>query len=239
MILHLNDAQRDLKFRLVNEAKAMGKAWQDQTIVPADVQREWDVLIKHEIAPIDSGSGDGVEWKWAALRLLIAADEASSGVGYAPEDAKGVAHFAWDELTTTTSEKRTLLPSSLTTDRVPPAVVTVLPKARTPESGCTLRSLTHHLALLPGSGVLRAEWNVIGGANLDADKRKEVSATGALNVLLVPFPYVVHGMDFCPSPTRKLEPNVTGNPGYFFVNNVGWLANRGTPLTGDEFGRLR
>lgn len=223
LILHQNNSQRDSKRAAVAAAKAMAESWDDPLRAPKDVQRQWDLLIADGNAPVDSEIGQGRDWKWAALRLLIAADEACAGIGYRPEgEAKGAAQLVWSEISTI--QKSNLMPMSLTTEIVPPSVVTVLPKAMTPEAGCTLRSLTHNLALLPGAGVVRAEWRLIGEENIE----QEVAGPNArrpLNLLLIPFPYVVHGKDFHHSrPLEADDPGEDPKPGYFWADNSGWLS---------------
>lgn len=65
----------------------------------------------------------------------------------------------------------------------------VLPKSRTPNVGATLRSLSHHLALLPPEGIAAARW---------INRVNEVVAPDPLNLLLVPFPYLVDARCFQP-----------------------------------------
>lgn len=53
-----------------------------------------------------------------------------------------------------------------------------------PTVGCTLRSLTHHLALLPSIANVTTHWHI-------ADELGRESEHHAFNLLLVPFPYSV------------------------------------------------
>jgi len=78
------------------------------------------------------------------------------------------------------------LPHSLCI-RVPPAVLCVQPKTSTPAVGCTLRSLTHHLALLPSIANVTTHWHI-------ANKPDEDLC--AFNVLVVPFPFSIPGKSF-------------------------------------------
>lgn len=64
----------------------------------------------------------------------------------------------------------------------------VLPKARTPATGCTIRSLSLNLALLPPKGRVRARWAQQSSAKLQY----------AFNILLVPFPYNIFTKDIVP-----------------------------------------
>lgn len=84
-------------------------------------------------------------------------------------------------------------------------------KARTPSVGCTLRSLTHHLALLPPRGQVRARWVaplVSPGPG---------AADDGLGLLLVPFPYRVTDDVFQPA---GVDPS--GYWGWFQVEQK-WL----------------
>jgi hypothetical protein len=73
------------------------------------------------------------------------------------------------------------------------AVLSVMPKVRTPMVGCTLRSLSHHLALLPPTGIVRAGWI--------PNYRQTVDEPGSMphrimNLLLVPLPYSLGARSF-------------------------------------------
>lgn len=65
-------------------------------------------------------------------------------------------------------------------------LASVLPKARTSQVGCTIRSLSHNLALLPPRGRVRARWA----------RSPSGLIRSTLNVLLVPFPYKLNTRDF-------------------------------------------
>jgi hypothetical protein len=82
-------------------------------------------------------------------------------------------------------------------------IVTVLPKVRTPSVGCTLRSLSHHLALTPAYGVARGRWTP------DFVKPRAQGALmpdGQMNVLIVPYPYEVAAEAFCSSYVEATPP---------------------------------
>uniref|UniRef100_UPI001952AD13 hypothetical protein n=1 Tax=Proteus mirabilis TaxID=584 RepID=UPI001952AD13 len=62
------------------------------------------------------------------------------------------------------------------------------PKSRTPAGGCTTRTLSHNLALVPPQGIVNFTWY-----------RERVPFPGdrePLNLLLVPFPYRISGRSF-------------------------------------------
>jgi hypothetical protein len=107
---------------------------------------------------------------------------------------------------------------------IDPDVACVLPKASTPDVGCTLRSLTHHLALLPGKGNVTVEWRFgyspKGRRNLHREVSNSVVHNGSFNLLLVPFPYTVHGTDF-----EVSRPADEDSDGYFRIRQ-GWLYSK-------------
>ncbi len=73
---------------------------------------------------------------------------------------------------------------------VPSSEVCVQPKVRTSQVGCTVRSLSHHLALLPAKGEITTRWLYAAPGSSTNEK--------ALNLLVVPFPYRIDGNAFAP-----------------------------------------
>lgn len=96
--------------------------------------------------------------------------------------------------------------------------VGVLPKVRTPAMGCTLRSLSHHLALMPGRGIARGRWTPTF-----MPRTPSVEApSGQMNILLVPFPYRIEAKAFCGTVVESTPPGVASQYGYFDVHQH-WL----------------
>jgi hypothetical protein len=128
----------------------------------------------------------------AAIRLLAVSDEASAGIGFVPsEPGYKFANFYLVARWQQARDRRRLFPYeplSLCVE-VPATEACVQPKSRTAQVGCTLRSLTHHLALLPSEGVIRTKWRTS-----ISDERQE----GPLNLLVVPFPYRIDSRAFEP-----------------------------------------
>lgn len=153
-------------------------------------------------------------WWSFALKLLIAADEASSGIGFAvplfdSDGRHGPAVNGWlpkllsdwygyqvnvaPEMKEKAIKRGSLPPVRIngfrTLTAMSPDVGAVLPKTRTPATGCTLRSLSHNLALLPPRGIARGVWSPYTFASAPPDEDH-------LNILLVPFPYTVTSSAF-------------------------------------------
>lgn len=116
-------------------------------------------------------------WCAAALELLAIADEASDGMGFDYGSKLSALLEAKRFGDQRSSSRRTATLCEL----VPPEECCVQPRARTPQVGCTLRSLSHHLALLPPMGEATTRYL----------NRPDAPDGDRLNLLLVPFPYAV------------------------------------------------
>jgi hypothetical protein len=108
--------------------------------------------------------------------------------------------------------------------QVPPSEVCIQPKTTTAQVGCTLRSLTHHLALLPPSGEVDTFWFF--------ERSEEPLKEQALNLLLVPFPYVIDDDAFQSTGRR-----VSGAAGFFDVRQS-WLNPPTGPVTGSDLAKF-
>lgn len=105
------------------------------------------------------------------------------------------------------------IPNSLC-ERVPPNKATVLPKSLTPSVGCTVRSMSHHLALLPPSSVIETEWVVPDNGPTNETMR----------LLVIPYPFRVDDESFITSgPVREMAHQAKMHP-YFAVNPT-WLSS--------------
>ena len=125
--------------------------------------------------------------------------------------------------------------SQLTTSlcaMVPRSEACVQPKTRSSAVGCTLRSLSHHLALLPPVSQVETRWRV---SNRYPTKSKEVAGPQALNLLLVPFPYNIQGTCFkgdqaCVGSHRGDWNDEGVNRSRFFSLDQKWLFDANNPL---------
>jgi hypothetical protein len=170
------------------------------------IQYEWQELLKaQESIQSRDHHRPGTAWpKWcgAAIRLHILADEACKGIGLSGrgfgdynqgKDGDGSTMVGplraglscktmWDHY----SHNRLSNPDSA--PLTPPRTLarcfnddlgSLLPKARTPNSGCTIRSLSHNVCILPPRARVRARWH----------RQPERAESNTFNVLLVPYPY--------------------------------------------------
>jgi hypothetical protein len=231
LVLSRNGAERARKRKNAAQAAETGKAWADlsRPDIPKPIETLWTRLHTAWNERVSAGVGHGEAWKRAALQLIAAADEACRSAGFllhadSPEyeGSSDIVRVVAGELVRSVRGRSTLgLPASLCA-LVSPDAACVLPKSLTPEVGCTLRSLTNHLALLPGRGTVHATW-YLSTSSLNTET---ATAGHALTLLLIPFPYVVHGTDFAVA--RPPEDNVDG----YFRLNMGWLTSDGQkPLT--------
>lgn len=203
-----------------------------QSTAVADLWAE--LFSKHGACPVfaplkpDDAPPD---WWLLAHKLLMIADEACEGVGFNPPDTVDksferpwfeqlvLSRFAYSYVKSHVPYvegyvpyDEGYVPGLKTLSAADPNTVCVLPKCRTTPVGCTLRSLSHHLALLPPQGVARARWYPPQPGEMPLDDTE-------LNVLLVPFPFDISASSFSGSAARA---DVGNNWGYFRVNQT-WL----------------
>lgn len=142
---------------------------------------------------------DGLpEWWKVALELMCIADEAASGLGFNGSDGPYSLQARLISLAHgfVTKGNRAVFSFSA----ADPDSACILPKSRTPAMGCTLRSLTHNLALLPPRGIARALWVPQkpgdSSASYVADVNANSDGNGMMNCLLIPFPYKISAKAF-------------------------------------------
>lgn len=194
----------------VADVIAAANEWKNSGECPAAVEGWWGELLgQYHNAPVDDiGRADTPLRPVTSLlmRLLATADEASVGVGWIPRDGEEHATSAIAERATASfledavenpSETIAVLPyipNSLC-EMVPPDKATVLPKSLTPSVGCTIRSMSHHLALLPPSTVVESQWVLPDNG----------PTTNTMRLLVIPYPFRVDDESFVPSgPVRHL-----------------------------------
>ena len=242
LLLHRNAAEQTEKRKWAASAVRIGKRWRQSTDLstPTQVQSWWKELWRSRDEPLCAGPEEGKLWKRACMNLLAAADEACSGVGYTP-DEEGIASFVWNEFLSNTKPVLENIPNSIAF-QVPKEVACVLPKALTPDAGCTVRSLSHNLALLPGIGVVKAEWYIgdFPAARPSISRNISNAVEGlteghSMNLLLVPFPYSVHGLDFCVSRISEEGGPERSRPAGYFRVRQNWLRIGSRTITAAQF----
>lgn len=220
LLFSRDDKERSEKRARAGEACKVGQEWRETGVSPALVGDLWHGLWRDEDEPVGAGTGHGAGWKMAALRLMAIADEACRDIGFLPADSppNEPARTAIDAIALAQARRPVSLhlPASLCL-AVPPDVACVLPKSLTPSVGCTLRSLSLNLALLPGNGAVGAEWYIstkVGGST----PASAHPVDGPFNLLLVPFPFDIAASDFVPA-----GPTAGGGADGYFGLRQDWL----------------
>jgi hypothetical protein len=230
---------------------------------PSSAYLAWDELIAVDLSPLQEDwlalvttfadeplirdrTAKDASWWAPAMRLLVTADTASTGIGFRPRSPTdpasatadgGTRYPTWVQLTVhaTIASKGTAddtgggsrdLPfiTTVTSELFDSSAGSVLPKTRTSPMGCTLRSLTHHLALLPPSGTVEARWRVPGRRPPPiGDRTSGRFVPRPLNLVLVPFPYRVSPKSF-----GKIGHCPGDKWGYFHLDQS-WLRKDGLP----------
>lgn len=196
--------------------------------VPKKVKLLWEQLAQNATAPVFTQLEDDAKapsWWSVCLMLLMICDEACQDIGFTSKNP----FFAlvMDEYLDEALEDSDVFnrvqngPFSLSS--AAEDLLCVQAKSRTPSVGCTLRSLTHHLALLPPRGQVRARWV----EPVFADKR--TAAETKLGLLLVPFPYRVSDDVF-----RDAGVDPSGHFGWFEVEQS-WLPKDKDKYRRDSF----
>lgn len=200
----------------VNDIESIGDEWAKTTLPPVRLKQLWKALLAESHADTYRSGA----WQLIAMRLMGISDHAAAGFGFAPEkhlkraDAEfmaAVINAYRDLLAGTKKVPLPYIPSSLCVC-VPKHVVCVQPKTMVPTVGCTLRSLSHNLCLLPPSGVVEASWLWMTPFEME---RKP------LNLVLIPYPFVLSASDF--SATAAAHDDKSG----YFSYKAGWRNAQG------------
>ena len=234
-------------------------AWTAGLSAPRGVQARWDQLIAF-------GQLDLREVKFqpkvrdVLYRLLATADEASNGMGWAPPEPTSPEQ---DSPRTDNLLVQLVMTSLLDEDEVrktgKPAYVlpfvptslcslimhdlaVVLPKSMISNVGCTIRSMSHHLALLPSSLQILPSWKLVDqyfGKYRDpyvdqrANSRRNASNDLKVRLLIVPFLFHIPETSFDLSVERQ-RLNRHASTGAFFQLHQHWLYQHTPRLSGER-----
>lgn len=190
----VSDWKRELPLtEWVKETRRVGELWRKSpSRPPEEVQQFHRKLTSNQSRRMKvSNVRNDPKLCDALLQLSALSDEACAGVG------KGVTRGQRKPVGSTFlgKAKNRLQKSakshgvSTLCKRVHHSTVRVLPKLHTPQSGMTIRSLTHNLALCPAEDV-RAKWT--------ERVRQDNVTRHSLNLLLAPWPRTVSPRDFRP-----------------------------------------
>lgn len=170
------------------------------------------------------------------LTLFAVADETCAGMGWDVNEEEGderpFASLTMGSMADEDLAKALMrhLPTSFCI-AVPPDRLIVLPKSLTPSVGCTVRSLSHHLALLPPSTVIEASW-IWSTTERATDDRPDPKLPYDVRILLLPFPYTIIADCFQLSFPRTTFGDGRTMPAYFSLRQH-WLQTEGQRITGE------
>lgn len=218
--------------------RKLARAWNaDPGTVPFGLVRLWETMWA---AYGDTDLSDVCSLPTVVnilLTLFAVADETCSGMGWDVGQASAMEHpfasLAMGAMADPREAAKFLvhLPTSFCV-MVPPDLAVVLPKTLTPSVGCTVRSLSHFLALLPPSTILQPSWIWSTTERAVAD-RADSQLPYDVRVLLVPFPYTVNADCFELSFKRTPYGASHSMPAYFRLNQR-WLQLEHGPVTGKK-----
>lgn len=158
---------------------------------PAALMKAWRGLLSASDEPVFQASPPALSppfWWKDALALFCIADEAARDVGFATGRTRSAQALQIELRVRQIIKSGGKCYSISGADR---DHLCVLPKSRTPRVGCTLRSLSHHLALLPPRGLARAYWTPAWST-----VEQQESGDRAFNMLIVPMPYRIRATAF-------------------------------------------
>lgn len=174
----------------VRDIKSAGKDWRANLAPPPIVLELRQAILNNRTVKVAEVRRHDQLCN-VLLRLCSCADEACKGVGctVSHDDAD---HFL-DEASQLLQASAKAYDFSTLGKLIDHSVVRVLPKLHTPQSGITIRSLTHHLALCP-AGDVRAKW-------AERPRLEPTSERHCINLLLAPWPRWVKPKHF-----RQVQP---------------------------------
>jgi hypothetical protein len=213
-LMHGSGATRTKRPKAVSSRTPaeIGAAWRDaltnafkgqsgrlRDTFPSEIQAWWRQFRLHACDPLTTNRvADSLTQ--AACNLCAASDSASVGIGIEPAEESGSEvdadpFLAMAQELLSQSQQRSFCLI------IHPDALAVLGKQHTPQRGCTIRSLSHNLALYTPREIL-ARW--------DGPYRPSSDDPDVLNLLLLPWPIEVRADDFTMSRNRQRRPETAG-----------------------------
>lgn len=197
-------------------------------VVPPRVQTLWTKIVKtHGQLDITEVIANPVLVD-DLIFLFCVADEACVGMGWDTQVGKNffadlaLASFVNVAVIPSGVPQLPYSPNSLCA-LVPPSAVIVMPKTLTATVGCTIRSLSHHMALLPGISQCRPTWTL-------TNESEVTSSYKPIRLLIVPFPFNIPADSFSVTEDPVHLLNGTHTAAYFGLE-AKWLKPKGKKLT--------
>lgn len=175
-----------------------GASGQNLPPPPAALVAHWDALVALADERVFRSPGYTViarKWWIHVVALFSIADEAALDIGF-QSTASPSAQAEFIELPIRLAQDNSKTAGRrrgpFTLSKANPDLLCVLPKSRTANVGCTLRSLSHNLSLLPGRGLARAHWSLTpASASPPSDGDPE-----PFNLVVLPMPFRIQATAF-------------------------------------------
>ena len=188
--------------------REIGRAWHTNPNNPPDQVRAWYEGVRHKASAFvedlcahDVCADDDL--CCMLIQLCSAADEACVGVGCTLPNRDDIDPFL-EEASEVLFNTAAFYGVSTLCKQIRHSTVRVLPKLHTPQSGITIRSLTHNLALCP-AGDVKVKW----AESLSHPRH-------CLNLLLAPWPLQVAPAHFRPvKAADAVLPDLAKDYGFF------------------------
>jgi hypothetical protein len=222
----------------LTDVDLLASLWTNLSSVPTDIENLWYDLYQAHGSVVLGEICDSPAVCSVLFKLFAIADEACRSMGWAkPGNATpataptATASLGVKDVTFADFARMSLAlageanPSTMVLPYTPHSICSlvptdtaiVLPKSMTATVGCTVRSLSHHLALLPGHTKVLPAWRMVDRDYPVGDDHEE-----PMRLLVVPFPFNVPEDSF----TLAREPNVLvgdlTTAGYFGLEQK-WL----------------
>lgn len=184
--------------------QGLGKAWRGKADEPPAQVRSWYRELSDKRTVLIAKVCEDEDLCAALIQLCAAADEACVGVGCTLPNPASAANEFRIQASKRLAETALIDGVSTLCKRVHHSTVRVLPKLHTPQSGITIRSFTHNLALCR-AGDVKVKW-----AECLSEPRH------CLNLLLAPWPLDVAPAHFqAVEKSRAVLPDLAKGFGFF------------------------
>ncbi len=217
-VLHFEpNTEEDRENLSLTNLKKISGEW--VLLPPQKIQESWHFIVNNSALSMEEVVKNEKNILFHIHFLFRCADETSNGIGWSGCSSLfglGLVNTATEDWSKVKSKfMRGLLelpffPNSIC-QMIPPYRAVCAPKSICAEVGYTIRSLSHHLALLDVQPKIKFTWNIV-----EASKAVDEEAgtdRDHFNIVFIPYPFTVNSN--CISPSRK-KPKPLGISGRKF-----------------------
>jgi hypothetical protein len=199
------------------EMRRIGMDWrttcEQEESPPPEIRIWWSELKKNFGIPLSQLSKQ-VALISLLIQILAASDEACAGIGIPDESIRKRKYGKFDNRAWRLLYMSGKEDQSTVAERIDRSLLRVLPKMHTPQSGITIRSLSHHLALC-SAGEVNPKWVVHPPSST-------AKTPSGLNLLLLPWPVQLSPLDFRAADRQQDLKNMPKNMGFFSYKQKSW-----------------